>query len=390
MKFAAFISIIVSVAVIFAACQGAVGPAGDQGPKGDTGDTGASGPPGLDAFVPLTAKAERPSIVISDTTNADNATIPGAAQTIDLADYIRGSAERTYGTPTSDLGTDSIADNEIFDATVDGSMLTITPKATQPDEAYVVEMFSVEISDGGESDPVTLSIPARRNRSPGFDLNATIPSGTVGTQSPATAPASVPMCPAANECYIDVTFTDADNTGTVVEELTFTATSADTTKVAVVSVDTAPLETPNPLVARLVVRGVASTWGETDHVPVEVIVMATDAGGETARGKANVSVDGAPTATAIPNGRVTSTSMYTITNVTGFFTDPEGVTSLEYAVESGNLNIVTAMVDANGMDLVVTYNGPGTTEVTVTATEPSTGNDPAQTAQTTFSVVSEQ
>ncbi|MDE0447936.1 MAG: collagen-like protein [Spirochaetaceae bacterium] len=52
MKFAAFISIIVSVAVMFVACQGAVGPKGDagergpQGDKGDTGDTGATGPPG--------------------------------------------------------------------------------------------------------------------------------------------------------------------------------------------------------------------------------------------------------------------------------------------------------------------------------------------------------
>ena len=35
MKFAAFISIIISVAVMLAACQGAVGPKGDKGDDGD-------------------------------------------------------------------------------------------------------------------------------------------------------------------------------------------------------------------------------------------------------------------------------------------------------------------------------------------------------------------
>ena len=42
MKFAAFISIIISVAVMFAACQGAVGKAGDKGDKGDKGDPGTT------------------------------------------------------------------------------------------------------------------------------------------------------------------------------------------------------------------------------------------------------------------------------------------------------------------------------------------------------------
>ena len=49
MKFAAFISIIISVAVMFVACQGAVGPEGpkgDKGDEGDTGDAGATGPQG--------------------------------------------------------------------------------------------------------------------------------------------------------------------------------------------------------------------------------------------------------------------------------------------------------------------------------------------------------
>ena len=57
MKFAAFISIIISVAVMLAACQGAVGKAGDGGA---TGPTGPTGPPGRDATpnTPPTLKAD--------------------------------------------------------------------------------------------------------------------------------------------------------------------------------------------------------------------------------------------------------------------------------------------------------------------------------------------
>ena len=46
MKFAAFISLIVSVAVLFAACAGAVGPKGDPGADGKDGTDGKDGAPG--------------------------------------------------------------------------------------------------------------------------------------------------------------------------------------------------------------------------------------------------------------------------------------------------------------------------------------------------------
>ncbi len=63
MKFAAFISIIISVAVMFVACQGAVGPQGDKGDKGDPGAPGTPGTPGEPgvpgepAPLPLTGRA---------------------------------------------------------------------------------------------------------------------------------------------------------------------------------------------------------------------------------------------------------------------------------------------------------------------------------------------
>ncbi len=68
MKFAAFISIIISVAVMLAACQGAVGAKGDKGDKGDTGAAGTDGVPGSmghDALV-VKAYANPPVISVSD------------------------------------------------------------------------------------------------------------------------------------------------------------------------------------------------------------------------------------------------------------------------------------------------------------------------------------
>ena len=293
MKFAAFISIIISVAVMLAACQGAVGP------KGDKGDDGTDATAGTPAFQPLSAKADSPSVVITDATDEDDMPVAGAAQTIDLADYIRGTGERKYGTPASSI--DDVA-ARIFDAKLDGSMLTITPKATQPSPAlYAVETFMVEISDDGESTAIMLDIPARRNRKPVTPDDDG--AGTVGTQAPAEAPDSVPVCPALGECYVVVTFTDldaADADNVAEEKLSFTATSADTSKVEVVSVDNGvdgDGET-QPLVAHDVVKGVASTWDaaanndDGAHDTVEVIIVATDEGGATVRGKANISRPG--------------------------------------------------------------------------------------------------
>ena len=399
MKFAAFISIILSVAVLFVACQGAVGPAGADGKDGRDGTDGTDGAAGKDAFQALELKPKSPFVVISDTTDADGATVPGAAQTIDLAEYVRGSAERTYGTPTSDLDT-----AQVFDASIEGSMLTIAPKATQSDtatEAYAVETFTVEVSDGGESNPVKLAVPVRRNRKP--TAPASDATGTVGTQAPDTAPSAVRACSVhdgagANECYVELTFGDLDSSEitTSEEKLSFTATSSDTAKVEVVSVANAPGANPGDpaqvLVARLVVKGIASTWDSAadspDHDPVEVIVVATDAGGETVRGKAQISVDGAPTVKqAIPGGAVSATQLtYTIANVAGFFEDPESGTGMTFAAVSGNTNAATVTVGSDGANLVVTRNAPGTAEITVTATEASSSDDPQQSVKATFTV----
>jgi hypothetical protein len=396
MKFAAFISIIISVAVMFVACQGAVGP------KGPQGDPGTEGTPGRDAFVPLTLKPIGPMVVITDGTDDDAMTVPGAATTIDLADYVRGTADRTYGKPSSDI---EVAANRVFDAVLVGSMLTITPKETQPaqdDDKYAVETFTVTISDGGETADKDLMIPARRNRKP---ANAADVDGLVGTQAPETAPDSAPACSAinntvANECYVDLTFTDDDSDNA--EKLTFRATSADTSKVDVVSVGTAAPATP--LVARLVVKGVASTQvKDTDpgqegdqagHTGVVVTVIAMDQGRATAKGKATISVDGAPQPDGtIPNRtvKISSAEQTVLTNVAGFFKDLEAETLTFVPMADDSKVVSTISIEENSettlQELKLITNATGPTVITITATEAtSQTNRPQQSVKQTFTL----
>ena len=409
MKFAAFISIIISVAVMFAACQGAVGP---QGPKGDPGADGTDGTAGTDgvdgtpAFQPLSPKAEGPFVVISDTKDVDGETGPGAAITIDLGDYIRGTADRTYGKPTNSQTT---AGDVIFEAKPEGSMLTITPKVPPPSTTpYAVETFTVMISDGGESNAVTLEIPARRSRPPvAPDDDDETAEGQVGTQALAEPLEDAAPCATANgnECYIDVVFTDPDSQTTIAantaeenveEKLSFTATSSDTSKFVVVSVGNGVDDqgVTQPLVARVVVRGVASTYDadatQPGHDSVDVIIIATDLGGDTVRGKAQIEVDGQPTADPIPSGTVSlSQTTYTIVDVSGYFSDPESE-DVTFGVEvtGGDKNAVTANIENDGSQFVVTRNAPGTAEVTITATESDDNNGPEQTVKAVVTVTS--
>ena len=388
MKKVALFLMIVGLAVALVACQGAVGPKGDKGDDGADGVDGTAGTAGTDAFQPLSPKAESPSVVINDATDEDDMVVAGAAQTIDLADYIRGTADRTYGTPTT-----VPMPTLVFDAKIEGSMLTITPKEPQPNNGqYNVETFTVMISDGGESTAIPLEIPARRNQKP--VTPQTDGMGTVGTQAPAMAPDSVAVCPALGECYVDVIFTDPDRpsgaAATNTEKLSFTATSADTSKVEVVSVGNGidGSDASQPLVARVVVKGVASTFdAEANPMTgmVEVTIVATDEGGATVRGTANITVDGAPTADPLPDGTVSqgaTTNTYTF-DASGFFEDPEAE-NLDIAAEMTEATAKFASVAVIGSDVTVTRKAPGSAVVTVTATEQ--GSAPQQSVKGTFTV----
>ena len=98
MKFAAFISIIVSVAVMFVACQGAVGPKGDPGADGKDGAdgadgaTGPQGPQGLPGAAALTVRqGVNLTVSINDGKDQQGAAIVGStAATRDMSSFFRG------------------------------------------------------------------------------------------------------------------------------------------------------------------------------------------------------------------------------------------------------------------------------------------------------------
>ena len=406
-KFAAFISIVVSVAVMFVACQGAVGREGEKGEKGEKGDpgtAGTAGTPGQPGFTPLQVKGDAIFVTINDIDGDDENTDleeAGEPVEIDLTNYFRG------GTPPYDYG-DPVRDGDppglgpVTAARVDdGPMYKFSVPADQTDGAGL-NTWNVTITDGDGS-TLTLEIKARRNDAPTGAETAV--DATVGTQAPEMAPDVPPDCPAANECTsASVDFVD-DNAE---EILMFSAVSADPTKVVVVSVAPAPAadDADNAVV---VVRGIASTWvADTDpdtadnqagHSPVKVTVTATDRGGETAKRTLEVTVDGAPALSkAIPGGTLSQTRpQYVIENLTGFFTNHENAgdnpETVSFSAKSSDETVATAAFgtgdnpdDASGTRIVVSRVAPGSATITVTATESTVSNNPTQTGEGTFTV----
>jgi hypothetical protein len=382
MKFAAFISIIVSLAVMIGACQGAVGKVGEGGDTGATGPTGPSGPSGPSGFTPLQLKGAGPFILISDKA----ASAVGDEETIDLSGYYRGGEDVTLSDPVRMGSEDDITAKRV------GNMLTLTPDA---DGGYEINTFNVDATDTDGAD-VTIVIRARRNRAP------TIPSSagtaTVGTQAPETAPDMTGACPMANECVTVLTFADADEQNGE-DKLTFTATSEDMAKVEVVKVETAA----DGVTARVFIRGVASTWvADTDttndvpdepgHKTVKITVTAmdedkqgaVDTDGDSATGTINVTVDGAPQADGTMPDRSIKMSHTgsLVNNVRAFFKDPEDQTAnLTFTAKTDKPAVAAANIE-NDNELHIDTVAPGTTMVTVTATEPS--GDPVQSQTQTF------
>ena len=403
MKFAAFISIIVSVAVMLAACPGPAGAPGEDGAKGDKGATGATGDKGDKGdpgYTPLQLKGAAPFVIISDKANA----ALGDAETIDLSDNFRSSEDVTAKVGTFTAGDD-------FNASAEGLMLTLTPKADADGAPYGINTVPVTLT-ASDGSTVDLTVRARRNRAP-TQPSAESGDQFVGNQVPDTAPAMAAACPAANECMITLTFVDADSAVTDSgEKLTFMGTSADTSKVDVVEVKTAA----DGVTAQVILRGIASTWvadTRTDtsagtptpgHKRVKISVTAMDeddmgalVGGSGAdqnnpgEGVINIAVDGAPVGSPIPGGTVSqANSTYVVADVAPFFKDPENET-LEYTVSVEDAKVASAAIVPDSSSppkqvLTVTRNAQGSTMVTVKATEASGTTEPHQSTEVSFMV----
>jgi hypothetical protein len=242
MKFAAFISIIISVAVLFTACQGAVGPQGPPGADGADGTTGTPGGDGTSALIAIGGEllADAASTWVNDKHELVATTltpmlgdIPGP---IDVSmGFGGGNGEITYA-----IG--DTMDDQYYTATLADGMVTLTKRAAAADpnndDGLVLSSFSITATD-----ELKLSAKkyfnVRRNVAPDGQRAALDQGITIGTQAvenPKNTDEDEENRPMLNQFVITVVagdtggtdFNDADP-----DNLTVTAKSSDESIVSV-------------------------------------------------------------------------------------------------------------------------------------------------------------
>ena len=228
--------------------------------------------------------------------------------------------ELTFAATISDttIATISVSGEAV---TIDGiapGSATVTATATDPGGLSATQEFTATVTAANRAPEVVDAIPAQ-----------TVQSGGSATVD------------------VSANFSDPDG-----DELTFAATSSDTT-VATVSVSGAAVE------IAAVAPGSAT-----------VTVTATDPGGLSATQEFTATVTAANRAPevvdTIPSQTVQSGGSVTL-DVSANFSDPDG-DALAYAASSSDGGVATAAVA--GSDVTITGIAPGSATVTVTATDP--------------------
>ena len=131
---------------------------------------------------------------------------------------------------------------------------------------------------------------------------------------------------------------------------------------------------------KLTITGLMSTWdkdkqGGAGHVPAEVTIRATDENGLSAERKLQINVDSAPTVeTQIPNrtfkeGKADGVAAR---NIVGFFKDDSSTLAVsDVTVTSSKVHVATVSIaGTDNDDVIINALNPGSTEITVTMTEP--------------------
>ncbi|MCY4481244.1 MAG: collagen-like protein [Spirochaetaceae bacterium] len=417
MKFAAFISIIVSAAVMFVACQGAVGPAGEQGPKGDTGDSGAAGPQGPAGPGAFQARSGVDAVLLNDAelVDDDDRAIDDDAETavgpttkkftLNLGDYfVGGAGGNTYALVDADPATPAIIDfmagSAVITAEVSDGTLEYTltmPTGGFPDETrYTTGYTGMVTATDANGVSANAAVNIRLNRAPTFEdsdndgIVTTTPLllGTAdedrGTALPAV-PNFYRECKSINSCVLAV-FSDDDELTISVKGMTQEG-KADTTKVGWSTTPSGAIE----------LFGIASTWlapdgGTANHRSITVTLEAEDTKGLTAEAKVLVNVDSAPTLTTLGQSYVGTTQdvdgqLVVTTDATGWFQDTETTGTPTYSGKTGNDDIAVidglvngALPSGNGVTITAVALGQSTA-ITITATD---GSGLGQTATVEF------
>ena len=359
MKFAAFISIILSVAVLFVACQGAVGPAGADGKDGKDGTDGKDAEPIV--IIPLTGRI---GPVVLDNLNAGDDMNESTEHTIDLmeAGYFNGGEGPYKFTATvSAADPDNSGD---LTASIDADTNMLKLKLTyvagttdyDTDDVWMNGYTVALTAEDANKETATSSITIKPNQAPQTATGVTadtdgvladpndayvigiqegeidIDTGTADNQPRTDGAAS---CAMFNMCELTL-FADQGDFEISVE-------SDDDTKFSWSAKD-----------GKLTLTGLESTWnaGATPtaaHEPVEVDVTATDGGGLKSTLTFMLSVDGPPTLADNAQGLntmveftlgTTGNTLITATGAAALFEDAEQDT-ITASFSSSNTSVAT-------------------------------------------------
>ena len=416
MKFAAFISIIISMAVMIGACQGAIGPKGDTvtGPTGPTGPTGASGTTGLTGHTPFVPQPATGMLPASASTrvevNPTESGFPVAPAPIALGDIFSGgvppvtyklirsvhsSTDVSYETPAA-----AVEDTDgVFTAKVDGENLVVSVATAAKEVAIPVAQFGneapafvVEATDAQKGKALRRIVVAP-NRAPTADsdeipdlrigeLGATTKKDGAYLMALANVWAASFDCTMFNLCTLklaDYFVDDGD------EELTYSArvkVESDRDHVVLMSVDggisiegAKPTADGTPIMNRIEDEGVTVT------------VKATDSLGKSLEREFMVAVDATPTGADLPSAAVVIKEVFegvvVAYQASLFFNDPDGpaVATSALTYETNNELVVAKAgaleIDGEGNLVVDVTGNAGSATVTVTFTEPATASTDA-------------
>ena len=384
MKFAAFISIIVSLAVMIGACQGAVGKAGKDGvgatgATGVTGVTGETGPAGAASFG---LRLNVPTV----TFNVIPAGTSETKKSIPFTNYYRGGqgeVEFDYTVP------DPPPQDPDFTPMLSMDKQNLELSVIADADGFDNNSFMVTATDG-DGIVLTIDVVARRNKAPISATEKITPALVIGTQPD---PAKTPVIPAKTDCdQVDTTTynkcklafdvivaTSPAATTIQVDDhdvVTFTAVaSSDSSKATAEIVDKGK---------SIVVTGVASTntiedTTDTDK-PVTITITASDDGDLTGTTTIDVTVDGEPKLRAggIRDQAIKVGPGSLLTGVSAFFMDDKAATTTFTVADVGmGTEIVASKSEAgvlsglavSGQDITVVANNEGLAVVKVTVSD---------------------
>ena len=380
-KVAAYI-LMTAALVAFVACELDPGEKGEKGEQGEMGTPGTPGTPGTSGTsgtpgtpgTPGTAGPAGPGPL--EYASGYSASVsefyrPGSTTwLVDVSKYFIGGSNVEYSLET---------DPKPAWAALSGKDLTITiADLTAGDDLVMVKA----LAESGRSLNVTITVDANANpTSRSNSIPSTVRVGTVGAAKTDTGTVNV-----ATEGFED------DNEGdTLKVTLKF-----DRTGFATASINTGGF---------LTITGIKSTWdADADPAaddPVTLTVNVEDAGGLTAETghEIEVTVDGAPVISGLRDSYDVSIDknfnagvvLLTGTTRTHLYTDPENEpVTLTYStyssndaaelkvlldtdVDSTNANYIPTLTAADEGKLAIIGRNVGTTTVTVTATEASSG-----------------